>query len=169
MTAMADNGMATLTTMVPMMAAMMLPSAVPAIAGRVRRHDGVLAASGFAASYVGIWTLLAAVASLVYRAPSAATAAALLVAGFYELTPIKRECRRRCREYVRSGLRFGILCARSSLGLMLVLVGEGFMNLPLMLAIAVLVLAQKLFPPHPAVDVPLALLIVAVGVLTATI
>lgn len=134
--------------MAPMMAAMMLPSAVPAIAGRVRRHDGVLAASGFAASYVGIWTLLAAVASLVYPAPSAATAAALLVvAGFYELTPINGSVAGAAAS--TSAPDCGILCAGSSLGLMLVLVAEGFMNVPLMLAIAVLVLAQKLFPPIP--------------------
>jgi hypothetical protein len=36
-----------------------------------------------------------------------------------------------------------------------------------MFAIAVVVLAQKLFPPHPTVDVPLALAIVALGVVIA--
>jgi hypothetical protein len=46
------------------------------------------------------------------------------------------------------------------------------MMVPMMLpsavpAIAVVVLAQKLLPPHPAVDVPLALAIVALGVAIA--
>ena len=34
-------------------------------------------------------------------------------------------------------------------------------------AIAVVVLAQKLLPPHPAVDVPLALALVVLGVAMA--
>ena len=38
-----------------MMAAMMLPGAVPAIARRARERDGVLAAPLFTGSYLGIW------------------------------------------------------------------------------------------------------------------
>jgi predicted metal-binding membrane protein len=95
-------------------------------------------------------------------------AGALLVgAGLYELTPLKRECRRRCRERVRSGLRFGVYCFGSSIGLMLVLVAVDVMSIALMFVIAVVVLAQKLLPPQPAVDVPLALAIVALGVAIA--
>jgi predicted metal-binding membrane protein len=44
----------------PMMAAMMLPSALPAIARRVRDRDGVLAAPLFAGSYAGVWVLVGA-------------------------------------------------------------------------------------------------------------
>jgi predicted metal-binding membrane protein len=91
---------------VPMMAAMMLPSAVPAIARRARERDGVLAAPLFAGSYLGTWALAALATWLLYRPPGAVT-------------------------------------------------------------IAVVVLAQKLLPPHPAVDVPLALAIVGVGVAIA--
>ena len=153
---------------VPMMAAMMLPSAVPAIARRARERDGVLAAPLFAGSYLGTWALAALAMCLLYRPPGAVTAGALMVgAGLYELTPLKRECRRRCRERVRSGLRFGVYCFGSSIGLMLVLVAVDVMSIALMFAIAVVVLAQKLLPPHPAVDVPLALAIVALGVATA--
>ena len=36
-----------------------------------------------------------------------------------------------------------------------------------MIAIAVIVLGQKLLAPHPAVDVPLALAIVALGIAVA--
>jgi predicted metal-binding membrane protein len=153
---------------VPMMAAMMLPSAVPAIARRARDRDGVLAAPLFAGFYLGTWALAALAMYLLYRPPGAVTAGALMVgAGLYELTPLKRECRRRCRERVRSGLRFGVYCFGSSIGLMLVLVAVDVMSIALMFAIAVVVLAQKLLPPHPAVDVPLALAIVAVGVAIA--
>jgi predicted metal-binding membrane protein len=158
----------TLAASVPMMAAMMLPSAVPAIARRARERDGVLAAPLFAGSYLGTWALAALAVCLLYRPPGAVTAGALMVvAGLYELTPIKRECRRRCRDRVRSGLRFGVYCLGSSIGLMLVLVAVDVMSIALMFAIAAVVLAQKLLPPHPAVDVPLALAIVALGVAVA--
>jgi predicted metal-binding membrane protein len=158
----------TLPASVSMMAAMMLPSAVPAIARRARERDGVIAAPLFAGSYLGTWALAALAMFLLYRPPGAVTAGALLVgAGLYELTPLKRECRRRCRERVRSGLRFGLYCFGSSVGLMLVLVAVDLMSIALMFGIALVVLAQKLVPPHPAVDVPLALAIVALGVAIA--
>lgn len=159
-----------LAASVPMTAAMMLPSAVPAIARHARERDGVLAAPLFAGSYLGIWALVALAICLLYQPPDAVAAGALIVgAGLYELTPLKRECRRRCRERVRSGLRLGVSCLGSSIGLMLVLVAVDVMSVVLMCAVAVVVLAQKLLPPRPAVDVPLALAIVALGVvITAT-
>jgi predicted metal-binding membrane protein len=105
---------------------------------------------------------------LLYRPPDVVATGALLVgAGLYELTPLKRECRRRCRERVHSGVRFGVYCFGSSIGLMLVLVAVDVMSIALMVAIAIVVLAQKLVPPHPAIDVTLALTIVAFGVAVA--
>ncbi|MGA9857632.1 MAG: DUF2182 domain-containing protein [Solirubrobacteraceae bacterium] len=155
-------------TSVSMMAAMMLPSAIPAIARRARQQDGVLAAPRFAGSYLGTWALAAVVLYVLYQQPGALTAGAMIVgAGLYELTPFKRECRRRCRERVRSGLRFGAYCFGSSIGLMLVLVAVDVMSIPLMCAVAVVVLGQKLLAPQPAVDVPLALAIVALGIAIA--
>jgi predicted metal-binding membrane protein len=153
---------------VPMMAAMMLPSAVPAIARRSQEGGGVLAAPLFAGSYLGTWAVVALAMCLLYRPLGAVTAGALMVgAGLYELTPLKRECRRRCRERVRSGLRFSVYCFGSSIGLMLVLVAVDVMSIALMCAVAFVALAQKLLPPHLAVDVPLALAIVALGVAIA--
>jgi predicted metal-binding membrane protein len=158
----------TLPASVPMMAAMMLPSAVPAIARRARERDGALAAPLFAGSYLGIWALAAVALWLLYRPPGDVTAGALVIcAGVYELTPLKRECRRRCRERIGSGMRFGVYCFGSSIGLMLVLVAVDVMSVALMCAVAVVVLAQKLLPPRPAIDVPLALAIVALGVAIA--
>ena len=160
-----------ISSSVPMMAAMMLPSAVPAIARRARESDGVLTAPLFAGSYLGTWALVALAMCLLYRPGGRVgvlPAGALIVgAGLYELTPLKRECRRRCRERVRSGLRFGVYCLGSSIGLMLVLVAVDVMSIALMCAVALVVLAQKLFPPDPAVDVPLALAIIALGVAIA--
>jgi predicted metal-binding membrane protein len=158
----------TLAASVLMMAAMMLPSAVPAIAKRAREGYGVLAAPLFAGSYLGTWSLAAVAMWLLYRPPGAVAAGALMVgAGLYELTPLKRECRRRCREPARSGVRFGVYCLGSSIGLMLVLVAVDVMSIALMVALAVVVLAQKLLPPRPALDVPLALAIVTLGIATA--
>jgi predicted metal-binding membrane protein len=169
MTGMSMNpGMGMGAASVPMMAAMMLPSAVPAIARRARERDGTLGAPLFAGSYLGIWALVALAAYVLNRAPGALVAGALTVAaGLYELTPLKRECRRRCCERVRSGVRFGVYCVGSSIGLMIVLIALDAMSIALMCVIAALVLAQKLLPPHPAVDVPLALLIVALGIAVA--
>jgi predicted metal-binding membrane protein len=153
---------------VPMMAAMMLPSAVPAIARRARERDGALAAPLFAGSYLGTWALVALAIYILYRPPGALVAGALIVgAGLYELTPIKRECRRRCRERIRSGLRFSVYCFGSSIGLMAVLVAVDMMSIALMCVVAVVVLMQKLLPPRPALDIPLALALVALGVAVA--
>jgi predicted metal-binding membrane protein len=155
----------TLPMTLSMMTAMMLPGAVPAITRRAREHGGALAVPTFAGTYLGTWALAAAALWLLYQPPGAVTTGALLVgAGLYELTPLKRACRRRCREQVSSGIRFGVYCFGSSIGLMLVLVGVDVMSVPLMIAIAGVVLAQKLLPPQPAIDVPLALAIIAVGI-----
>lgn len=156
------------TVSVAMMAAMMLPSAIPAISRRARDGAGVLAAPLFAGSYLGIWALVGLAMWLVYAPPGTAASGGLLIAaGLYELTPLKRNCRRRCRERVRSGARFGALCFGSSVGLMLVLVAVNVMSVALMIAIAAVVLAQKLIPPRPELDLSLALAIVAIGVTTA--
>ena len=151
-----------------MMVAMMLPSAVPAILKRARAGSGVLAAPVFAGSYLGVWALAGVATWLIYEPPGAtASGALLIVAGVYELMPLKRECRRRCHEGVRSGACFGALCVGSSAGLMLVLVAVNVMSVVLMVAIAAIALAQKLFTPRPALDMTLALAVVACGVATA--
>jgi predicted metal-binding membrane protein len=150
---------------VPMMAAMMLPGAVPA-ASRLR---GVLAVPFFAASYLAVWTLVGLAVYAVYRPHGTAVAGVLTIAaGLYELTPLKRHCRRRCRETVHSGFEFGAYCLGSSIGLMVVLLALGAMSITWMALVAVLVLAQKLLPPRPAVDVPVALAIIVLGILEVT-
>jgi predicted metal-binding membrane protein len=150
---------------VPMMAAMMLPGAVPAAA----RLRGALAVPVFAGSYLLVWTAVGLAVYAVYRPHGAAVAGALtIVAGLYELTPLKRHCRRRCRESVRSGFEFGVYCVGSSIGLMAVLLALGAMSLTWMALVAVLVLVQKLLPPRVAVDVPVALAIIVLGVLEVT-
>lgn len=154
---------------VSMMAAMMLPGAVPAVVRRARVEERMTAVPLFAGSYLAVWTLVAVAAYVAYRPPGSAVAGALIVAaGIYELTPLKRDCRRRCRENVRSGFRFGLYCVGSSIGLMAMLIALGVMSVAWMSVVAVLVFAQKLLPLQKSVDVALALAIVGLGVLTAT-
>jgi predicted metal-binding membrane protein len=149
----------------PMMAAMMLPGAVPAAA----RLRGALAVPAFAGSYLAVWTAVGLAVYALYRPHGAAIAGALTIAaGVYELTPLKRHCRRRCRETVRSGFEFGAWCVGSSIGLMVVLLALGAMSITWMALVAVLVLAQKLLPLRAILDVPVALAIVGLGILVAT-
>jgi predicted metal-binding membrane protein len=151
---------------VPMMAAMMLPGAVPALSRFIRVNGRALAAPLFAASYLAVWTLFGLAVYALYRPHGAVAAGALTIAaGVYELTPLKRDCRRRCRKSVRSGFEFGVYCVGSSIGLMVVLVALGVMSITWMSIIAAVVLLQKLLPLRAFVDVPVALAIVGLGIL----
>jgi predicted metal-binding membrane protein len=151
---------------VSMMAAMMLPGAAPAVVRGVRASGRIRAAPLFVGSYLTVWTLVGIAVYVLYR-PHGTSAAGVvaIAAGVYELTQLKRHYRRRCRESVRSGLGFGLNCVGSSIGLMLLLVAVSVMSVTWMAAIAVLIVAQKLLPANAAVDVPLALAIVGLGVL----
>jgi predicted metal-binding membrane protein len=151
---------------VSMMAAMMLPGAVPAVSRRARAGGRVRAVPLFVGSYLAVWTLVGVAVYALYRPHGSFAAGALAIAtGVYEFTPLKRHFRRRCRESVSSGFEFGLYCVGSSIGLMLMLVALGVMSVTWMSVIAVLVLAQKLLPAKTAIDVPLALAIVGLGIL----
>jgi predicted metal-binding membrane protein len=151
---------------VAMMAAMMLPGAAPAVMRHVHASGRVLAVPLFVGSYLAVWALVGVAVYALYRPHgSLSSGAVTIAAGVYELTPLKRRFRRRCRERVRSGLEFGLCCVGSSIGLMLMLVALGVMSLTWMAVIAALVLAQKLLPTKAAVDVPLAAAIVGFGIL----
>lgn len=151
-----------------MMAAMMLPGLATAVLRRARAGGAVRAVVPFVASYLVVWTLVGALIYALYR-PHGTGAAGLTViaAGLYELTRLKQHCRRCCRARTRSGggLEFGLYCVGSSIGLMVMLVALGAMSLTWMLVIAVLVFVQKLLPAKPAIDVPVAMAIVALGIL----
>jgi predicted metal-binding membrane protein len=150
---------------VAMMAAMMLPGAAPAVLRRAQADGGVRAVPPFIGSYLAVWALVGVAVYALYRPHGYVAAAAVAIAaGVYELTPLKRHFRRRCRDSVRSGFGFGLCCVGSSIGLMLMLVALGVMSVIWMSVIAVLALGQKLLPVKTAVDVPLALAIVGLGV-----
>jgi len=149
-----------------MMSAMMLPGAVPAIVREARSAGGARAVLVFVASYLAVWTIVGVGVYALYRPHGTVAAGAIVIAaGLYELTSLKRRCRRCCQASVPSGSRFGLYCVGSSGGLMLMLVALGAMSLTWMIAVAIIVLVQKLCPPNPAIDVPLGLTIVALGIL----
>jgi predicted metal-binding membrane protein len=150
---------------VVMMAAMMLPGAAPTVARHARARGGVRVVPLFTGSYLAVWALVGAAVYVLDR-PHGPVAAGLVViaAGLYELTPLKRHFRRRCRDRFRSGFGFGLCCAGSSIALMAMLVALCVMSVTWMSVIAILVLAQKLLPPKAVVDVPLALAIVGLGI-----
>ncbi len=151
---------------VSMMAAMMLPGAAPAVSRHAHADGRVRAVPLFVGSYLAVWTLVGVAVYPLYRPHgSFAAGAVAIAAGAYELTPLKQHFRRRCRESVRSGFEFGVYCVGSSIGLMLMLVALGVMSVTWMSVIAVLVLAQKLVPSKPAIDVTLALAIAGLGIL----
>ncbi|HZQ63532.1 MAG TPA: DUF2182 domain-containing protein [Casimicrobiaceae bacterium] len=164
-----------------MMVAMMLPSAAPLVllyAGALRAsRDPAARASTYAiaAGYLAVWLIFSAVATLLQRmlssvaavdammepSSSALTAAILVLAGVYQLTPLKRSCLRVCRSplgYLMQhwrqgtrgafglGLRHGVYCLGCCWALMLLLFAGGIMNLLVIAALTLWVLAEKFAP-----------------------
>jgi predicted metal-binding membrane protein len=149
---------------VAMMAAMMLPGAVPAMLRRAGAR-GMRAVPLFIGSYLVVWALAGVVVYAAYR-PHGTLAAGVVVlaAAVYEVTPLKRHFRRRCLQTAGSGCRFGLYCAGSSAGLMAMLVVLGAMSITWMAVIAAVVAGQKLLPAKTAIDLPLALAVAGLGV-----
>jgi predicted metal-binding membrane protein len=149
-----------------MMAAMMLPGAAPAVFRQARAGARTSAAPLFVGSYLAVWTLVGVLVYAIYRPHGATLAGGVVIAaGLYELTPLKRYFRRRCHERLDSGLGFGFCCVGSSGNLMAVMAVLGVMSVRWMSIVAVVVIAQKLLPERTAIDVPVALAIIALGVL----
>jgi predicted metal-binding membrane protein len=119
----------------------------------------------FVGSYLAVWATAGTAVYAVDR-PHGPVAAGVtwIVAGAYEITPLKRQFRRRCRDSAGSGFGYGLCCTGSSIGLMAMLVAVGVMSIPWMALITVMVLAQKLLPARAAIDVPLALAITGLGI-----
>jgi predicted metal-binding membrane protein len=149
-----------------MMAAMMLPGAAPAVLRRVADTGQVRAVPAFLAGYLAVWTLVGPAVYACYRPHGTAVAGVLAIAaGGYELTPAKRYLRRCCQDGSHSGMRFGLCCVGSGIGLTVLLVALGVMSVGWMAVLAFLSLTQRLLPPRPTADIPVALAIVGLGVL----
>jgi len=151
-----------------MMAAMMLPSVAPFALLYARGASSSAAPGLLAAGYLGVWALVGIPAYLLDRALGmdhpTATAAVLLAAGLYQLSPLKQACLSKCRSpvdflvqhwrpglrgAVRLGVEHGAFCLGCCIALMAVLVVAGGMGLVWVVAIALVVAAEKLLPHGP--------------------
>jgi predicted metal-binding membrane protein len=161
---------------VAMMVAMMFPASAPMVTmyGRMRRGDPVSIAL-FTGSYIALWFAFGVGAFLVGAAVESAAAdsawvatnwgrvggALVVLAGVYQLTPLKEVCLRHCRSplafvmahwrdgragAVSMGLRHGLYCMGCCWLLFLILVPIGVMNVAAMVAIALLVFVEKTTP-----------------------
>ncbi len=163
-----------------MMVAMMLPSAAPTILLYARAasnaRDGVKPATGgFLIGYLLVWGAFSLAATLLQllfeRAGLLApmfmasqsrwlSAAVLLSAGIYQLSPLKNICLRHCRNpaeflaghyrpgsngALRMGIRHGTYCVGCCWLLMTLLFVGGVMNLAWIALLTVMVAAEKLF------------------------
>jgi len=151
---------------VVMMAAMMLPGITPSVLKIAPGSGRIRIVLAFIGSYLVVWALFGSIVYMLYR-PHGFLAAGLTViaAGIYELTPLKKHFRGCCCMKINSGFIFGLYCVGSTVGLMLMQVELGIMNLAWMLVIAVVITAQKILPAKAAIDIPLALVIIGFGIL----
>ncbi len=160
------------STWVVMMAAMMLPSALPLVyefAHRSERRRGwQVATAAMGSAYLSVWLVFGLLCYVVYRLvnmpwPDQPLVGGLVLvfAALYALTPIKRSSEARCRELcalhgplpfnlLRSalvvGTRYGLSCLGCTAGLMVSAVIIGMTSLGWMVIISGLVLAYKLAP-----------------------
>ena len=165
-----------------MMLAMMLPSAAPMIllfaSINRKQHDTgqpYVATSIFALGYLAAWAGFSLVAvslqwgfertallsPMLFRTNVIFGGVLLLVAGVYQLTPIKQACLRHCRSplaflsihwrrgalgALRMGLEHGAYCVGCCWFLMGLLFFGGVMNLYWIAGLALFVLFEKIFP-----------------------
>jgi predicted metal-binding membrane protein len=152
-----------LVTWVAMMVAMMFPAVVPVVlthAGVVRsRGEGTVPTVAFVVGYLVVWMVagLVPLGAIHLLGSSIATpvsgwllrlgGAVVVLAGAYQLTPLKSACLRACRSPLsfmgthdlgggssaaaRAGISYGVNCVGSCWALMAVLAVLGLMNLVL--------------------------------------
>ena len=164
-----------------MMTGMMLPSASPLVLmyGAIARRSATGTAGrhvyALTAGYLVVWTVFSLGATALQRGLAALLlvspmmevtssrlgAALLLLAGVYQLTPMKHACLRTCQSplgFLMSrwragwpgafvmGLEHGAYCVGCCWALMLLLFAGGVMNLMVIAALTVIVAFEKLAP-----------------------
>lgn len=147
-----------------MMAAMMLPSTSPLVLLYARQSTAMSSAL-LTTGYVAVWAAIGLAAYGIHmRLPDPSNrvvGAVLIVAGLYQLTPIKTACLTRCRNpadflvthwrrgrvgALRLGVEHGAYCVGCCWALMGVLIVAGSMGLAWVVAIALVVAGEKLLP-----------------------
>jgi predicted metal-binding membrane protein len=185
---------------VTMMAAMMLPSVAPMVLiysrvsrERARRGRAYVPTWIFVAGYLAAWTAYGLAAYGVYRIVLAAdpgflawdeqgayvAGGAIVLAGLYQLTPLKARCLEHCRTplhfivhdwrdgrlgTLRMGAAHGAYCVGCCWGLMLILFSLGVMSLLWMAVVAGVIFAEKTIPWGRLLTRPLAVAFVALGI-----
>ena len=184
---------------VVMMTAMMFPSVAPMVTVWIRsvsarptntqRFGGV---AQFLSGYLLAWAAFGLLAygaliltgRLVDRSPASAKwlgVAIFLVAGIYQLTPLKGACLKHCRSPVgslfhyasfrgrlrdlRVGMHHGTYCIGCCWGLMIVLVAVGTMNVAVMAALAVVILVEKVWKYGGRFSTAIGVVLLAAGLI----
>jgi predicted metal-binding membrane protein len=167
-----------------MMIAMMLPSSWPTLElySRVARHTGqrwpmfntLLAAAGYFTVWGAFGAMAFAAGFEISRAAMispqlskwvpAAAGVSLVLAGIWQLTPLKQSCLRHCRDPLmflghaykpgvwggfRLGLHHGAFCAACCWALMLMQMVLGVMNIVVMAGVAAIIGTEKLWKRGP--------------------
>jgi predicted metal-binding membrane protein len=176
-----------------MMAAMMLPSLVPAALAFARAGERTVAA--FVAGYAGIWTAAGLVAYVVFdgvrsldasflawdRAGRYVAAGVILAAAAYQFTSAKAGWLSRCRDPLalarevapgpggglRGGITHGAYCLGCCVALMAALFALGVMSLTWMIVIAALIAAERLSPWRATTVYGVGVVLVVLGIWVA--
>jgi predicted metal-binding membrane protein len=160
---------------VVMMVAMMFPAVAPMVLAHARivrsRGEGALPTISFVAGYLVVWTAAGLVPLAVIQLLGSSIAsplggwlprlggAVILLAGGYQLTPLKNACLRACRSPLgflmthdfgggapaaaRAGMSHGLFCLGCCWALMAVLAVLGLMNVAWMAVFAVVFFLEK--------------------------
>ena len=160
-----------------MMAAMMLPSIAPLTSLYARTMQGrrVQRLSALTVGYLTVWAAVGVIAfalaegadHLARSYPGWAQAVAIgscVACGVYQLTPLKERCLQHCRSPLghvlrytswhgplvdtRVGVDHGAWCLACCWSLMLLLITFGVMNVVAMVALAVVIVVEKVFVPR---------------------
>ncbi len=186
-----------------MMAAMMLPAVTPMALlfrtvqrGRGARDVQAVPTAVFVGGYLAVWGAAGLFAYVAYAAVQTIAArmhagtalvpyaggAILVLAGLYQLTPLKNACLSHCRSplhfvmhgwregrggALRMGATHGLFCLGCCWGLMAVLFVVGLMNLGWMAALSLLISVEKLAPRGVLIGRIAGGLFVALGLLMA--
>jgi predicted metal-binding membrane protein len=158
---------------VVMMAAMMLPSAIPVVLEFARtaerRRQWPVATGVLAVTYLGVWLLFGVVCYAIYTAlgmpwpnQPVVVGMALALAGVYSSSAIKRASQARCHELCAlhgplpfnlmksaavAGFRYGLSCLGCSAALMVAMALLGMSSLWWAAILGIVVLIYKLVPP----------------------
>jgi predicted metal-binding membrane protein len=176
-----------------MMVAMMFPTTAPMIltfhrvqAGNRQLGDAFVTTWVFVAAYLFVWAcagmaayagMLAAETATARLALSPATTAQIggaiiMVAGIYELTPLKDVCLSKCRkptDFIVTSWRDGATSAlEMGLLLFVMLFPLGFMNVGAMAAVTLLIFAEKTLPWPRVAPYTAAVALVLYGALVIT-